>query len=101
MIEPTHKQQLAIVLWAQGFNARSIGYALNVSDKAIYKRLSKVKAGNPEAYSRAKSIRQCYLASKKNVVAARRFEVIGIKNTLPWSNNDTGQIDDLKIIRKF
>lgn len=101
MIEPTHKQQVAIVLWAQGFNARSIGHALSVSDKAIYKRLSKVKAGNPDAYARAKSIRQCYLKSKAGVVAARRFEVIGTRNTLPWSNNDTGLIEELNIIRKF
>jgi len=99
-LRPTYKQEIAIVLWAQGFNARAIGQILGVSNKAIYRRLERIKKNFPEAHARAKSMRRCNLNTKANIKHARRYpEFKG--DRLGWYDTESGMTEHLKILRKF
>jgi hypothetical protein len=103
MKNPTHKQKLTAVLWVQGFTAKQIGVVLRVSPKAIHKRIGNIKRSWPEAYHKMHSMRHCFFKQKQSckhprLYAANNFDKGGF---MPWWNNNTGEVEDLKIVQKF
>jgi len=101
MYTPSHKVQIAAVLWAQGFNAGYIGQVLAVSDKSVYQRLSRMKQRDLASWQRMTEIRKCHIKSKRLTNKPHKYADLGDndRDTVTWYEDGVPQ--ELRIIHVF
>ena len=102
---PTNRQKEAVILWAMGDTAKEVGRALGISDRAVYKRLYRMKLRDHESYERMQGIRRSTI---KQRTSFKRPMILDMHAMDTWSDDGYNTVlrhngcgEQSRIIRKF